>query len=60
MNDKLNSEEIEILEAFENGELRLVPNLEQEIEWAREAACRTIGRISKAGMVDQRDGHKER
>lgn len=60
MNDKLTSEEIEILEAFENGELRSVPNVEREIEWAQEAARRTLARNSKAGMVDQHDSPKQR
>ena len=55
MNYDLTSEEVEILEAFEKGELRSVPNVEQEIEWAREAARRTLERLSKTGMVDKRE-----
>ena len=55
MNYDLTSEEVEILEAFEKGELRSVPNVEQEIEWAREAARRTPERLSKTVMVDKRE-----
>ena len=44
MKQNLDAEELEILEMFERGEFKSVPNLEQEIEWAREAARRTIKR----------------
>ena len=47
MDDNLNAEELDILEQFERGELTSVPNLEQEIEWAREAARNTMNKIRK-------------
>ena len=46
MKQNLDAEELEILEMFERGELKSVPNLEQEIEWARGVARRTIKRNS--------------
>ncbi len=47
MDRNLNAEELDILERFERGELKSVPNLEQEIEWARQAARNTMNKIRK-------------
>ena len=47
MDENLSAEELDILEQFERGELTSVPNLEQEIEWAREAARNTMNKIYK-------------
>ena len=47
MDDNLSAEELDILERFERGEWTSVPNLEQEIEWAREAARNTMNKIRK-------------
>ena len=47
MKQNLDAEELSILERFERGEFKSVPNLEQEIEWAREAARNTMNKIYK-------------
>ena len=39
---QLDAEEIELLEAFESGKLKSVPNVEEEIKKAREAARASI------------------
>ena len=44
MNDRLNSEEQDILEKFERGELRSASNVEHEIDQARQAARNTFNK----------------
>ena len=51
MKQNLDAEELEILEKFERGEFKSVPNLEQEIEWAREAARRTTKTIKRTSST---------
>ncbi len=43
MNDKLSTEERDILDKFERGELRSAPGGEQEMEAARQAAMQLKG-----------------
>ena len=50
MNYELDSEEQEILDAFERGELKSVPDAEQKIAEAREAAGNTLNRV--LGVVE--------
>lgn len=45
MSYELNPEEKEILEAFENGELTPVPDAQEQMELARQAARNTLGII---------------
>ena len=56
MNENLDREEIEILEQYERGEFRSVPNMEQAIEWAREAARNTLKKTKRVNLrVTERD-----
>ena len=56
MNDQLNSEEREILEKFERGELRPVSNVEHERDQARQAARSTFNKTRRVNLrVTERD-----
>ena len=56
MNENLDREEIEILEQYERGEFRSVPNMEQAIQWAREAARNTFKKTKRVNLrVTERD-----
>ena len=56
MNDQLNSEEREILEKFERGELRPASNVEHEIKQARQAARNTFNKTRRVNLrVTERD-----
>ena len=48
--DKLSAEERDILERFERGELRSVPNLQDEIQAAREAARQTFNKTKRVNL----------
>lgn len=56
MNENLDREEMEILEQYERGEFKSVPNMEQAIEWAREAARNTLKKTKRVNLrVTERD-----
>ena len=56
MNDQLNSEEREILEKFERGELRPASNVEHELKQARQAARNTFNKTRRVNLrVTERD-----
>ncbi len=56
MNDQLNSEEQEILEKFERGELRPSTNVEHELKQARQAARNTFHKTRRVNLrVTERD-----
>ena len=56
MTDKLNAEERDILERFERGELHSVPNLDDEVQAAREAARQTFNKTKRVNLrVTERD-----
>ncbi|WP_419164078.1 antitoxin [Candidatus Palauibacter sp.] len=56
MNDQLNPEEREILESFERGELRRVPDVEGEMATARHAARTTFKKTRRVNLrVTERD-----
>ena len=56
MNDQLNSEEQEILEKFERGELRPASNVEHELKQARQAARNTFNKTRRVNLrVTERD-----
>ncbi len=56
MNDQLNSEEREILEKFERGELRSARGAEREMEIARQAARSTFNKTRRVNLrVTERD-----
>lgn len=56
MNDQLNSEEQEILEKFERGELRPASNVEHERAQARQAARNTFNKTRRVNLrVTERD-----
>ena len=56
MNDNLDREEIEILEQFERGEFRSVPDVEHQIQIAREAARNTFNKTKRVNLrVTERD-----
>ncbi len=56
MNDQLNSEEREILEKFERGELRPASNVEHERDQARQAARNTFNKTRRVNLrVTERD-----
>ena len=56
MTDRLSAEERDILDEFEGGELRSVPNLEDEIQAAREAARQTFNKTKRVNLrVTERD-----
>ena len=56
MSGQLNTEEREILEKFERGELRGVPDVETEMETARRAARNTFNKTRRVNLrVTERD-----
>ena len=56
MNDQLNSEERDILEKFERGELRPARGAEREMETARQAARNTFNKTRRVNLrVTERD-----
>ena len=56
MNDQLNSEERDILEKFERGELRPASNVEHELKQARQAARNTFNKTRRVNLrVTERD-----
>ena len=56
MTDRLSAEERDILERFERGELQSVPNLDDEIQAAREAARHTFNKTKRVNLrVTERD-----
>ena len=56
MKDRLDQEEQEILESLERGELVSVPNVEQEIEFARQAARNTFNKTKRVNLrMTERD-----
>ena len=56
MKDQLTEEELDILERYERGELKPVANMEQEIQWAREAARNTFNKTKRVNLrVTERD-----
>lgn len=58
MKYKLDKEEREILEAFERGELKSVPNVVQEFEEARQAARNTFNKTKRVNLrLTERDFH---
>ncbi len=58
MNYELDSEEQEILNAFERGELKSVPDAEQKLREAREAARNTLDKKRQIRLsLTERDFH---
>ena len=56
MKERLGPEEREILKTFERGELVSVPNVEQEIEFARQAARNTFNKTKRVNLrMTERD-----
>jgi len=56
VNDQLNSEERDILEKFERGELRPASNVEHERGQARQAARNTFNKTRRVNLrVTERD-----
>ena len=56
MNDQLNSEEREILEKFERGELQSARGAEREMETARQAARSAFNKTRRVNLrVTERD-----
>ncbi len=56
MNDEMSAEERDILERFELGELRAVPDAEHEAETARLAARHTFNKTKRVNLrVTERD-----
>ena len=54
--DKLDAEEQDILDRFEQGELRSATDAEQEIEAARQAARNTFNKTKRVNLrVTERD-----
>ena len=53
---KMSTEETEILEKFERGELRTVSNVEYELEQARQAARNTVNKTRRVNLrLTERD-----
>ena len=50
VSEELNEEERDILERFEKGELRPAPDLERELQLAREMARNTLNRIKRVSL----------
>ena len=50
VSDDLTEEERDILERFEKGELRPAPDLERELQLAREMARNTLNRIKRVSL----------
>ena len=56
MNDSKSAEERDILDRFERGDLRSAPNVEREVEAARQAACTTFRKTKRVNLrVTERD-----
>ncbi len=56
MNSKMSTEEREILEKFERGELRMASRVESEVEMARQAARNTFNKTRRVNLrVTERD-----
>lgn len=56
MTDRLSAEERDILERFDRGDLRSVPNVQDEIQAAREAARQTFNKTKRVNLrVTERD-----
>ena len=56
MDENLNAEEREILGHFERGTLRSVPEVEREIEFARQAARNTFNKTRRVNLrMTERD-----
>ena len=56
MTDRMSSEEHDILERFERGELLSIPGAEREIETARQAARNTFNKTKRVNLrVTERD-----
>ena len=56
MNERLDSEEREILEAFKRDRLRSRPDAEEEVKHAREAARNTFNKTKRVNLrVTERD-----
>ena len=56
MNDKMSTEERDILDRFQRDELRSAPGAEQEIEAARQAARNTFNKTKRVNLrVTERD-----
>ena len=56
MDEGLNAEEREILEQFERGTLRSVPDVEREIEVARQVARNTFNKTRRVNLrMTERD-----
>ena len=56
MNDRLNTEERDILDRFEQGELRSVADVEREIKVAHQAARNTFNKNKRVNLrVTERD-----
>lgn len=56
MNSKMSTEEREILEKFERGELRTASGVESEIKMARQAARNTFNKTRRVNLrVTERD-----
>ena len=51
MNDQLNTEEREILEKFERGELRPASEVDREMETARQAARNTFNKTRRGEVI---------
>ncbi|MBF0286861.1 MAG: antitoxin [SAR324 cluster bacterium] len=50
MKYKLDPEEQEILDAFERGDLKSIPNVQQEIELTKEAARNTFNKTKRINL----------
>ena len=50
MSEELTEEERDILERFEKGELRSVPDLEHQLQAAREMARNTLNKIKRVNL----------
>ena len=50
VSDELTAEERDILERFEKGELRPAPDLERELQLAREMARNTLNKIKRVSL----------
>ena len=56
MKDEMGTEEREILDRFERGELRRAPEAERELDMARQAARNTFNKTRRVNLrVTERD-----
>ena len=56
MNDEISSEERDILDRFERGDLRSAPGVAREVEVARQAARNTFNRTRRVSLrLTERD-----